>query len=223
MKLKILSLNSLDNRFANIETGMNNIKINRTFNRKYNLKNNKNIKKGKFSLKLFSNNTFQKNSSIDTNEDSKIPFNYKLSTKSKYSTLVPKNIFTPNKTLPVMKMLETNLSSVIRFNSFSNNKIKVKKSLELSDFNDERFFCTTKTQKRFIFPKQKSTFKKNRINHDINFFNARNAIIDHTGKYEKNSYKLKKMINNDIFINKIKRDLLKMKFSNRIKLFDKLY
>ena len=92
----------------------------------------------------------------------------------------------------------------------------------LNYINDEKFFYTGKNNKRFFFPKQNYIIKKSRINHDINFFNIRNVITDHTKEYEKNSYKIKRVVNQDIFVNKIKNDLLRMKFGNQIKLFDNL-
>ena len=52
--------------------------------------------------------------------------------------------------------------------------------------------------------------------------NLQHVLTDCTKKYEKNSYKIKQIIQDDMFINKIKKDLLNLKFHNRIKPFDDL-
>ena len=45
---------------------------------------------------------------------------------------------------------------------------------------------------------------------------------DYTQIYEQKSYKIKDIVNQDIFVNKIKKDLLKLKFGNRLKIFNNL-
>ena len=200
MKIRTLALNMMNsNDLINNKTISHNKNIYRT---QYSLPISRNINKKDKESKT--NNTrikiqnfaLLKSLSINTNND------YKILIKDRY-----------------------NLTQVPRLNIFKSNyfKKRAKSGLKFINYiNDEKFFCTSKTIKRFLFPKDNYIIKKSRINHDINYFNIRNVITDYTKQYEKNSYKIKKVIKNDIFVNKIKNDLLKMKFGNQIKLFDNL-
>ena len=146
---------------------------------------------------IFKNNALLKSLSIDTNDD------FKPIKRDSHNY-----ILTPN---------------IKIYNSYYSYKKRPKKFFKLiTNFNDEKFFSTAKNERKFLFPKENYIIKNSRINHDINFFNIRHVITDHTKQYEINAYKIKKIVNQDIFINKIKNDLLRMKFGNRIKLFNKI-
>ena len=55
-----------------------------------------------------------------------------------------------------------------------------------------------------------------------NIFNLKHIFTDYTKEYEKNSYRIKQMVQKDKFVNFIKSDILKLKFHNRIKPYDEL-
>ena len=146
---------------------------------------------------IFKNNALLKSLSIDTNDYFK-----PIKRDSHNYTLTP---------------------NIKIYKSYYSYKRRPKKFFKLiTNFNDEKFFSTAKNERKFLFPKENYIIKNSRINHDINFFNIRHVITDHTKQYEMNAYKIKKIVNQDIFINKIKNDLLRMKFGNRIKLFNKI-
>ena len=201
MKLKALALNAMNKvEIINIRTLSHDKIINDYISLSL---NNKHIPRKKVanktnkSSKILKNNTLFKSLSINTNND------YKTLKRNRYNLT-----FTPK-----INTISSNYSS----------KNSLQKGFKYNNYiNDEKFFCTTKNHKRFLFPKQNYIIKKSRINHDINFFNLRHVITDYTKQYEKNSYKIKHVVNRDKFINKIKKDLLKMKFGNQIKLFDNL-
>ena len=197
MKIRTLKLNSLNKEdIIKIKSSSVDKKINSIFNSP----SNKNIKNNRINFeenknipkKIFKNNVLLKSLSINTSTDFKLP------RKNRYNfTFSPK--------------------------IYNHHLYKTKNGEKFLNYiNDEKFFYTGKNNKRFFFPKQNYIIKKSRINHDINFFNIRNVITDHTKEYEKNSYKIKRVVNQDIFVNKIKNDLLRMKFGNQIKLFDNL-
>ena len=202
MKIRTLTLNTLNkDDLLNIRTISHDKFINKTLhllspNRKHNHKNEKESKTNT-SNHIFKNYALLKSLSINTN------YNYEIPKIEKYNiTQVPKKY---------------------KFHSNFSYKKRPYRVLKLVNYcNDEKFFCTSKNNKRFLFPKDNYIIKKSRINHDINYFNVRNIITDYTKQYEKNSYQIKTVVNKDIFVNKIKNDLLKMKFGNKIKIFDNL-
>ena len=65
----------------------------------------------------------------------------------------------------------------------------------------------------------KTTYKLHgyRIIHDSNFYNKNFFKKDPMINYDRNSYKIKQLYNNDIFINKIKEDVSSLKFSNNLR------
>ena len=65
----------------------------------------------------------------------------------------------------------------------------------------------------------KTTYKLHgyRIIHDSNFYNKIFFKNDPMINYDRNSYKIKQLYNNDIFINKIKEDVSSLKFSNNLR------
>ncbi len=65
----------------------------------------------------------------------------------------------------------------------------------------------------------KTTYKLHgyRIIHDSNFYNKIFFKNDPLINYDRNSYKIKQLYNNDIFINKIKEDVSSLKFSNNLR------
>ena len=204
MKIRTLKLNSL-NKEDFIKIKSNSVDKNTSsifnisskknisnINNNYHIKEEKEENKKDIPQTIFKNNVLLKSLSINTSTDFKLPRK--------------KNHFFP-------------FSPKINHNY----KFKTKNGSKFINYiNDENFFYTGKKNKRFFFPKQNYIIKKSRINHDINFFNLRNVITDHTKEYEKNSYKIKRVVSQDIFVNKIKNDLLRMKFGNQIKLFDNL-
>ena len=206
MKIRTLALNNMNKEdIVNIRT-ISHDKIINNYNNYFHISlSNKHInkirkkdenKKNKSST-MIKNNTLFKSLSINTNND------YKTLMKNRYNlTFIPK-------------------ANTISSNYSSKNKLQ--KGFKFTNYiSDEKFFCTSKNHKRFLFPKQNYIIKKSRINHDINFFNLRHVITDYTKLYEKNSYRIKHVINRDKFINKIKNDLLKLRFDNKIKLFDNI-
>jgi len=65
----------------------------------------------------------------------------------------------------------------------------------------------------------KTTYKLHgyRIIHDSNFYNKNFFKKDPMINYDRNSYKIKQLYNDDIFINKIKEDVSSLKFSNNLR------
>ena len=55
---------------------------------------------------------------------------------------------------------------------------------------------------------------------DINYFNHTKLFPDHLVNYAHDSYKTRKLYEQDEFVNFIKSDLMTQKFGNKIKLFD---
>ena len=198
MKLKALALTRLKNNedIMNIKS----ISYDKKYPNNFLLTSNNNIinkNQNHNNKKLFENYALLKSLSINTNDD-----------------YIPrKKVYQNNTLCSNYNLLKSNYSSKKRPKTF--------KKL-LTYINDENFFCTAKNNKRFLFPKENISIKNTRIYHDINFFNCSHIITDHTKEYEKNSYKIKNVINQDIFVNKIKKDLLRMRYGNRIKLFDNL-
>ena len=211
--------------------------VQRTF---YPNKNNNNS-----SSKIFSNNNFKKDIPLTTNifknhelqkslsiniynnNNNKIltssnnfsgNYNDILDNKNSFLTMIP--IKKDNNFLPTMSNFYQN--NKIKNNSFYIKRRLSKKNFELKCFNDEKCFSTSKAKKPFLFPKNYFIIKQYRINHDTNAFNLKHVITDYTKEYERNSYKIKKIVEKDKFINKIKNDLLKLKFNNRIKPYDDL-
>jgi hypothetical protein len=86
--------------------------------------------------------------------------------------------------------------------------------------NEDQFFNIIDEPKPFIFPKQLYKIKTNQINHDINYFNHTKLFPDHLVNYAHDSYKTRKLYEQDEFVNFIKSDLMTQKFGNKIKLFD---
>ena len=202
MKLKALTLNNLKKEeIINTKINIRNKKHKNTFrlfsNNEHNAHNIHNHKKNENNKNIFKNYTLLKSLSIKTNTE----------------LITPKNDCHIYTLVPNIKTFKTNYS----YNKRPKKIIKL-----LNTFNDEKFFCTSKDKKKFSFPKENIIIKKSRINHDINYFNFKHAFADYSKEYEKNSYKIQKMIKQDNFINKIKKDLLRMKYSNQIKLIEDL-
>ena len=197
MKLKALALTRLKNEdIMNIKS----ISYDKKHNNNILLTlNNKHINKNQNhnNKTLFENYALLKSLSINTNDD-----------------------YIPRKKVYHNNTLYSNYN-LLKSNYSYKKRPKTLKKL-MAYINDENFFCTAKNNKRFLFPKENIAIKNSRINHDINFFNCKHIYTDHTKEYEKNSYKIKDVVNQDIFVNKIKKDLLRMKYGNRIKLFDNL-
>ena len=101
-------------------------------------------------------------------------------------------------------------------NNTENNNIYYMNTIENSYNNNYR----SKKYKKFINPKKIRTLNLNQKNHDINLFNHLNIYKDYNLKYIENAHKIDKIIKNDDFLNKIKKDQLNLKFNNKIKYFN---
>lgn len=182
------------------------------------------------SANIFKNHELQKSLSINIYNNNKIPsslkysdnYNNLLNSKNSFLTTIPIIPNKENKNLPQMQNFSVNTKFNSRNNSSFFKKRSNRKNFELKCFNDEKCFTTSKTKKAFKFPKKCYIIKQYRVNHDTNIFNLNHVLTDYTKEYERNSYKIKKVVQNDMFVNKIKNDLLKLKFNNRIKPFDDL-
>ena len=198
MKLKALTLNKLKKEeIMNIKTISNDSGYHNGLYAESKIESIINKNQNKKNKNLFKNNTLFKSLSINTSNNQSLN----------------KKVYPYNPPCSNIKLFKFNYSYKKRPKTF--RKL-------IPYINDENFFCTSKNNKRFLFPKETLSIKNSRINHDINFFNFKNIITDHTKEYEKNSYKIKNVVNQDIFINKIKKDLLRMKYGNHIKLFENI-
>ena len=101
-------------------------------------------------------------------------------------------------------------------NNTENNNIYYMNTIENSYNNNYR----SKKYKKFIILKKIRTLNLNQKNHDINLFNHLNIYKDYNLKYIENAHKIDKIIKNDDFLNKIKKDQLNLKFNNKIKYFN---
>ncbi len=191
--------------------------------------NNKFKKNSLLTPNLFKNHELQKSLSIKINNSNKTPTKIKFSqnytnpldSKNSFLTIIPINS-TKKDNLPQIGTYFQDDDYNLRNRIFSVKERRSKKSFELKCFNDEKCFSTTKPTKAFLHPKNYFIIKQYRVSHDTNIFNLKHVLTDYTKQYDRNSYKIKKIIQNDMFINKIKKDLLKLKFNNRIKPFDDL-
>ena len=198
MKLKALTLNKLKKEeIMNIKTISNDSGYHNGLYTESKIESIINKNQNKKNKNLFKNNTLFKSLSINTSNNQSLN----------------KKVYPYNPPCSNIKLFKFNYSYKKRPKTF--RKL-------IPYINDENFFCTSKNNKRFLLPKETLSIKNSRINHDINFFNFKNIITDHTKEYEKNSYKIKNVVNQDIFINKIKKDLLRMKYGNHIKLFENI-
>lgn len=143
-----------------------------------------------------------------------------MNNKSSFLTTIPVNSNRDNNISPNMQSFYQNYKNKNKSIYLIRNSNK--RNFELKCFNDEKFFSTSKSKKPFLFPKNYFIIKQYRVNHDTNVFNLKHVLTDYTKEYERNSYKIKKVVQNDKFVNKIKNDLLKLKFNYRIKPFDDL-
>ena len=196
------------------------------------LHNNKYKNEIPLTTNIFKNHELQKSLSIHINNlnnnknlsNSNFSGNYNniIDNKKSFLTMIPINSNQGNNFLPLLKGFFSYSKYKAPNNSFYLKRRNNKKSFEMKNFNDEKCFSTSKNQKRFLFPKNYYIIKQYRINHDTNIFNLKHVITDYTKDYERNSYKIKKVVQDDMFVNKIKNDLLKLKFNNRIKPYDDL-
>jgi len=192
-----------------------------------------NKKNSALSPNLFKNRELQNTLSIKVNDNSKKVTNLKLAQnynlfnepKSSFLTMIPiSNSNFDRKNLP-----EIQIQTVFPHNNKNNYRSKSfylkkrnKKKFEFKCFNDEQCFSTSRPKKKFTFPKNYFIIKQYTVNHDTNIFNLKHMFTDYTKDYEKNSYRIKKLVQKDKFINFIKTDILKLKFHNRIKPYDEL-
>ena len=193
------------------------------------LPNNKFKNEIPLTTNIFKNYELQKSLSINISNNNKFPSNYSesynniLNNKNSFLTTIPINQNRGRNYLPIMQEFNlTNKNISTKTNSYYVKKKKNKEKFELKFFNDERCFSSKRKTKPFKIPKAHFIISQYRINHDTNIFNLKHVLTDYTKNYEMDSYKIKKVVQNDMFVNKIKNDLLKLKFNNRIKPFDDL-
>ena len=183
------------------------------------LSNNKFTQDIPLTTNIFKNHELQKSLSININNNNKFQNNL-LNNKTSFLTTIPVNSNRDNNISPNMQSFYQNYKNKNKSIYLIRNSNK--RNFELKCFNDEKFFSTSKSKKPFLFPKNYFIIKQYRVNHDTNAFNLKHVLTDYTKEYERNSYKIKKVVQNDKFVNKIKNDLLKLKFNYRIKPFDDL-
>ena len=193
------------------------------------LPNNKFKKEIPLTTNIFKNYELQKSLSINISNNNKFPSNYSesynniLNNKNSFLTTIPITQNRGRNYLPIMQEFNlTNKNISTKTNSYYVKKKKNKEKFELKFFNDERCFSSKRKTKPFKNPKAHFIISQYRVNHDTNIFNLKHVLTDYTKNYERDSYKIKKVVQNDMFVNKIKNDLLKLKFNNRIKPFDDL-
>ena len=191
-------------------------------------------KNSTLSPNLFRNRELQNSLSIKVNDNPRKMTNLKFvqnynsldEPKSSFLTMIPiTNTNVGRKNLPEIEIQtilpHNNNRSNFRNKSFHLKK-RNKKNFEFKRFNDEQCFITSRPKKKFNFPKNYFIIKQYTVNHDTNIFNLKHIFTDYTKDYDKNSYRIKKLVQKDKFVNFIKSDILKLKFHNRIKPFDEL-
>ena len=184
------------------------------------------------SPNLFKNRELQNSLSIKVNDNSRKVTNLKFAQnyntldepRGSFLTMIPiSNSNFGRKNLPDIQM-QTILPNNKRYyrNKSFYLRTRNKKNFEFKCFNDEQCFSTSNPKKKFTFPKNYFIIKEYTLNHDTNIFNLKHIFTDYTKNYEKNSYRIKKLVQKDKFVNFIKSDILKLKFHNRIKPYDEL-
>ena len=211
---EIIYENKLNNKFRTSYC----VNINNNSSSKI-LPNSKFIQDIPLTTNIFKNHELQKSLSINIYNNNKFHNNL-LNNKSSFLTTIPVNSNRDNNLSPNKQSFYENYKNKNKSIYLIRNRNK--RNFELKCFNDEKFFSTSKSKKPFLFPKNYFIIKQYRVNHDTNVFNLKHVLTDYTKEYERNSYKIKKVVQNDKFVNKIKNDLLKLKFNNRIKPFDDL-
>ena len=168
------------------------------------LKNNNNLKKGKNIL-------------IDT----PFPLISVLSQRkvlNKSKVLIPKMMIAYRNKLNKIdelliknKTVDDEIQNVIYKKNYRNKNIRKrnKKSFEDKNFNNSEY--------KTFWNRTNYKLHDYRIIHDSNYYNKIFFIKDPMINYDRNSYKIKKLYNNDIFINKIKEDVSSLKFSNNLR------
>ena len=207
-------------------------KVTENNNNHYN-SHSQNTKNLPLSLNLFRNRELQNTLSIKVNDNPRKATNLKFAQnynnldepKSSFLTMIPiANSNFGRKNLPDIQLqtiVPSNNKRNYRNKSFFLRK-RNKKNFEFKCFNDEQCFSTSRPKKKFTFPKNYFIIKQYTVNHDTNIFNLKHMFTDYTKDYEKNSYRIKKLVQKDKFVNFIKSDILKLKFHNRIKPYDEL-
>ena len=193
------------------------------------------------SLKIFNNQELQK--SIKSLKSHSIYDNRNLASAKNLTKIndINSNITKSNNNTNINNFSNSNNTDMIKIDSpsafitlvpikkshskqiscdLSQYKNQQNKNFELIAYNDENCFVSSRPKKSVSFPKKIITLKQYRIFHDINSYNLSNLIVDYMKDYEKNSYKIKKLVNDSKFLEKIKKDLISLKYDNRIKLFN---
>ena len=166
--------------------------------------------------------------------------------KDTYSRNKNKNQLFENYHYPLINVISkrkvlNNSSKLVKNLLKYNNKVLMKRDehlmLSKSTISKEKIdgYSTPKTKQRmnstfnaslysFASLQREDYLRKCRIKdymrtHDCNFFNKEYFIKDPFDNYSRNAYKVKNIYQENDFINKIKRDVSGLKFSNQLKAY----
>lgn len=101
--------------------------------------------------------------------------------------------------------------------SISNNNYRI------TNKNEDSFFSRHSSNSRMKhqalkFPKRIFYYHDKTQSHDNNLFNKRYLENDPNENYVRNSFKLKQLVSNRTFVNRIRGDLTTLKYSNKIRI-----
>jgi len=215
-------LDNINNNISNNYSFKNKLKTNiLKIENNVNNKNKKNYKP--ISLK-YNNNSIESKKTIsyninlyDKNNIINIKDNNKNNIKDEDKTIFSNsyimfNILNQKKNLENLEnTFMNNLKKSTGF--YINNNINTLENIYNNNYRIKKY-------KKFIIPKKIRTLNLNQKNHDINLFNHLNIYKDYNLKYIENAHKINKIKKKDEFLNKIKKDQLKLKFNNKIKYFN---
>lgn len=167
---------------------------------------------------LQSISTRNNNSNNNTNFGTNMNSDNKILNSKKFKIINRDVIGFNNKEL-IKGVRKTSNGSSTSLSSLFGKKDKIANKFKfINSTHDDGFFMSRETWARKVkLPPKEFNFHKNRLYHDFNFFNRNYVIRDHTDTIEYNGYKIKNLINNDEYVDKIKRDLFDLKFDKQVK------
>lgn len=157
-----------------------------------------------------------------------IPFEASTNTSNRKEidlTLSHKNpfiTFVNDSKLESLNNVHNNINNSITSNTIPKNSKSLTGSYEKYIKDEKFFYLNGKKQKKFVLPQKKYILKEYTFVHDINDYNRKYVIKDHTVNYAHDAYKVRQLYEKDNFVNIIKNDLFSLKFSNRLKAFSNL-
>lgn len=157
-----------------------------------------------------------------------IPFESSTNTSNRKEidlTLSHKNpfiTFVNDSKLESINNVHNNINNSITSNSFPKNKKSLTNSYEKFIKDEKFFYLHGKKHKKFVLPQKKYKLNEYTFVHDINDYNRKYVIKDHTVNYAHDAYRVRQLYEKDNFVNMIKNDLFSLKFSNRLKAFSNL-